>query len=116
MTGSSTGSSRLVRRPVEAMAGDPYDALQEKLGCRFGNTGYLKAALTHSSTGSANNYERLEFLGDRVLNLVVAQILYEIFPNESEGDLAKRHAALVQGKVLAQIAREVGLGEAMRLS
>jgi ribonuclease-3 len=77
---------------------------------------HIEPALTHSSTGTQANYERLEFVGDRVLGLVVAQMLYEFFPEESEGGLAKRHAALVQGKTLAQIAREIGLGDALILS
>lgn len=77
---------------------------------------HMDAALTHSSTGTEANYERLEFVGDRVLGLIVAQMLYETFPGESEGGLAKRHAALVQGKTLALIAREVGLGSALILS
>ena len=60
--------------------------------------GLFKQALTHSSTGSAD-YERLEFLGDRVLGLVMAEMLYKRFPDEAEGDLAKRHAALVSGNM-----------------
>jgi ribonuclease-3 len=88
----------------------------EKLGCEFRKRELLRQALTHSSTGAAVNYERLEFLGDRVLGLVMAQILYETFPQEDEGDLAKRHAALVQGDMLAGIAAALGLGQAMEFS
>ena len=91
-------------------------ALQEKLGHFFANQELLQRALTHSSTGAARNYERLEFLGDRVVGLVIAHILWESFPKEAEGDLAKRHAALVQGKTLARIARRIELGGAMQLS
>ena len=76
----------------------------------FREPALLKVALTHSSTGAKENYERLEFLGDRVLGLTVADILYEKFPNEPEGHLAKRLAALVQGRFLAKIAREIDLG------
>lgn len=93
-----------------------YGALQEKMGCRIEGSPRLDAALTHSSTGADANYERLEFLGDRVLGLVMAEILYNAFPGESEGGLAKRHAALVQGKTLADIAREIDLGSVMILS
>lgn len=72
--------------------------------------------MTHASTGADTNYERLEFLGDRVLGLLMAEILYAAFPQEAEGDLAKRHAALVQGELLATIAREINLGDALILS
>lgn len=98
------------------MKGDRYKEFQEKLGCEFRKRELLRQALTHSSTGAAVNYERLEFLGDRVLGLVMAQILYETFPHEDEGDLAKRHAALVQGDMLAGIAAGLGLGQAMEFS
>ena len=90
--------------------------LQERLGHRFSDQEKLKVALTHSSTRSDNNYERLEFLGDRVLGLVMATILFETFPDEAEGDLAKRHAVLVQGQMLAGIAKDIGLGDVMILS
>ena len=98
------------------MKDDRYREFQEKLGCKFRSPDLLRLALTHSSTGSASNYERLEFLGDRVLGLVMAEIIYGIFPNESEGDLAKRHAALVQGDTLGEIALALGLGGVMELS
>ena len=75
------------------MAAEIYKKLQEKLGCSIEGTPRVEAALTHSSMGAAINYERLEFLGDRVLGLVMAQILYETFPDESEGGMAKRHDA-----------------------
>lgn len=81
---------------------------QDRLGYHFINPALLELALTHASTGNAN-YERLEFLGDRVLGLVVANQLYQIFPEESEGGLAKRHAALVSTETLAQIALTLNL-------
>ncbi|MCB1555942.1 MAG: ribonuclease III [Alphaproteobacteria bacterium] len=92
------------------------DELQTMLNYRFRDEKRLEKALTHSSAGADGNYERLEFLGDRVLGLVMAHVLYETFPDEAEGDLAKRHAALVQGKTLADIAREIDLGATMILS
>ena len=98
------------------MAPDKYQKLQEMLGCRVDGSPRMEAALTHSSMGSEFNYERLEFLGDRVLGLVMAQIIYDKFPGESEGGMAKRHAALVQGKTLAEIARAIDLGSIMVLS
>jgi len=84
---------------------------QDRLGYRFVNTQLLELALTHASTGGNTNYERLEFLGDRVLGLVVADLLYKTFPGEHEGALAKRHAALVCTETLAQVAQELDLSE-----
>lgn len=80
------------------------------------NMDLLHAALTHSSTGAKRNYERLEFLGDRVLGLVVAETLFAKFPDEPEGHMAKRLAALVQGSFLAIIAREINLGDSIKFS
>lgn len=98
------------------MPQQPLDLLQQRLGHVFAQPDLLKSAMTHASMGMAGNYERLEFLGDRVLGLVMAEILYASFPGEAEGDLAKRHAALVQGELLAVVAREINLGDAMILS
>lgn len=95
---------------------DSIEIIQTKIGYRFSDQALLKKALTHSSAGEKYNYERLEFLGDRVLGLVVAHILFDAYPDEAEGDLAKRHAALVQGKTLALVAEKIGLGEIMFLS
>jgi ribonuclease-3 len=92
------------------------DNLQQKLGYEFKSIKKLETALTHSSVGKSRNYERLEFLGDRVLGLVIADILYDTFPGENEGDLAKRHAALVQGRTVAQVAQQIDLGKFMILS
>jgi ribonuclease-3 len=94
----------------------PLFELEQRIGYRFKNSGYLEQALTHSSkSGSANN-ERVEFLGDRVLNLVIAHTLYEQFPGEPEGSLAKRHSGLVQGPMLAAVAITINLGDFMILS
>ena len=76
---------------------------------------YFTLALTHSSAGE-DNYERLEFLGDRVLSLVIADTLYKAFPNETEGDLARRHTALVNGDILAQMGRKINLGDHIEFS
>lgn len=92
------------------MSARPHSDLEQKIGYTFKNQDSLKTALTHSSTGAAANYERLEFLGDRVLGLAVAEVLYKKFSSEPEGHLAKRLSALVQGSFLAQIARELELG------
>jgi ribonuclease III len=92
-----------------------------ELGCRFKDSALLEQALTHSSMSGASgdrlsSNERLEFLGDRVLGLVIAHILYQRFPDEPEGDLARRHAALVRKEALARIAIEAGLGDCVRMS
>lgn len=82
-----------------------YGALYEKIGYVFRDESLLKEALTHSSVGrSKTNYERLEFLGDRVLGLVVAHLLFDAYPAFTEGDLAPRHAYLVSKPTLASVA------------
>lgn len=92
--------------------------LQKRLGYQFSNASLLTEALTHPSASSALNpsYQRLEFLGDRVLGLVVARLLIERFPHEAEGDLAKRHAALVSRDAAASAARKLDLGPFITLS
>ncbi len=94
----------------------PVKEFQEKINYSFNDSDLLHTALTHSSTGKDKNYERLEFLGDRVLGLVIARLLFEKFPNENEGDLAKRLAFLVQGKTLAQLSSQISLGDYILLS
>lgn len=96
--------------------------LSEALGHDFGSSPTLRQALTHPSATPATNrgratpYERLEFLGDRVLGLVVAAMLLERFPDEKEGDLAQRHAALVRRETLARVALSTGLDRHLVLS
>lgn len=90
--------------------------LQEQINHEFSDPSLLIDALTHSSTGADQNYERLEFLGDRVLGLVVAEILYRKFPDEAEGDLARRLSALVQGTWLAKMGAKIELGCYMHFS
>jgi len=104
------------RIKAQKSSDDPIEELQISLDYNFVQQELLLRALTHSSTGAAKNYERLEFLGDRVVGLVIAHILWETFPDEAEGDLAKRHAALVQGKMLARIAKLIKIGDAMQFS
>lgn len=99
----------------------PLNKLQKTIKYTFINEKYLEQALTHSSCsiiksdGHGFNNERMEFLGDRVLNFCVAEILYKNFPNEVEGELAKRHASLVQQATLAVVAEKIGLGEFLKL-
>lgn len=94
------------------------DELRDALGHDFRSPRLLEQALTHRSIsqGGQRGYERLEFLGDRVLGLVVADMLYDAFPGEDEGAMAKRHVDLVRRETLADVAREIGLGRHVRIS
>ncbi len=93
--------------------------LLSKLNYTFKDEGLLRDALTHPSQErgdrKASSYERLEFLGDRVLSLLIAEWLFEIYPNESEGALAKRHAALVNRDCLAEIAESLELSASLQM-
>ena len=97
--------------------------LTARLGYEFLTPQLLQDALTHPSLAGFKQrkkgtmpYERLEFLGDRVLGLIIAEWLYEKFPDASEGELAKRHAALVNRDALRAVAVEIGLGQHLRLA
>lgn len=89
--------------------------LEQTIGYKFRDETLLKIALTHASAGGAD-YERMEFLGDRVLGLIVAERLYTLYPDESEGDLSKRHTALVRAETLAGLARKLDMASSMVLS
>jgi ribonuclease-3 len=103
------------RRADPLSAADwPARFLRERLGYPAQDFTLFRAALTHRSAASANN-ERLEFLGDAVVNLVVARALYVAFPEASEGDLSRLRARLVSAEPLAEIAAELTLGEQLRL-
>jgi ribonuclease-3 len=84
--------------------------LQRSLGYQFQDSGLLTLALTHRSAGGQNN-ERLEFLGDSILNHIIAESLYARFPQAREGDLSRMRASLVKGATLAELARELDLGD-----
>jgi len=88
--------------------------LETALGHRFGNAELLRQALTHRSHSSPHN-ERLEFLGDAVLNCVVASLLYQRFASLREGDLSRQRANLVRQEALAQVAQSLALGDHLRL-
>jgi ribonuclease-3 len=88
--------------------------LEQALGHRFADQGLLRLALTHRSHSAAHN-ERAEFLGDSVLNCVMAGLLYERFPGLREGDLSRHRANLVRQDTLAEIAGKLRLGEDLRL-
>ena len=85
--------------------------VETALGHEFADRELLRQALTHPSAAADKepHYERLEFLGDRVLGLVVARLLYDAHGAENEGDLAKRHVALVRGETLAEVAATLEL-------
>ena len=96
------------------MADSIADWVEQTLGHRPEDVTLFERALTHSSRGD-EHYERLEFLGDRVLGLTIASWLYELFPDEPEGKLSRRLNALVSGETCAEIARELGLGDRLIL-
>lgn len=94
---------------------------EEKLGYHFKNPNYLATALTHSSyanenKSAGNSNERLEFLGDSVLGVVVADYLFKNYPNMPEGDLTKLRAALVCEKACCNFSRQIDVGNFLRLS
>jgi ribonuclease-3 len=88
--------------------------LQRTLGYQFSDSSLLVKALSHRSVGKNNN-ERLEFLGDSLLNLVISESLYQRFPQAKEGELSRLRAHLVKGETLAELAREFNLGECLIL-
>jgi ribonuclease III len=88
-------------------------ALEQRIGYSFQNKSLLTLALTHPSITDQPNNQRLEFLGDSILGAVVAHILYDMFPDEPEGALARRLAGLIRGETLTHIAKELQLGKAL---
>ena len=85
-----------------------------KLNYEFKNIELLNLALTQSGIDSKHNNERLEFIGDRVLGLSVAAMLYDMYPEEPEGNLARRHAFLVSTDTLARVASQIELEKQLR--
>ena len=90
------------------------ERLQKKLGYQFETLDYLTQALTHRSAASINN-ERLEFLGDSILNFAIGKALFDQFQKANEGELSRMRATLVREHTLAIIAREFNLGEFLKL-
>jgi ribonuclease-3 len=92
----------------------PAAELQQRIGHRFSDLTLLERALTHKSYANENRLsehnERMEFLGDSVLNLVVSELLMNALPDSTEGDLSRLRAAVVSEPSLASVAREIGLG------
>ncbi|WP_174292020.1 ribonuclease III [Sphingomonas bacterium] len=101
-------------RVLSERPGDLADWLAATFGRAPADIAPYEQALTHGSL-SSDNYERLEYLGDRVLGLVMAEWLFELFPDEPEGQLSKRLNALVTGPVCADIARAIGARDHLRL-
>ncbi|GHD40044.1 RNAse III [Marinobacter persicus] len=90
------------------------DELQRRIGYQFKQPERLLLALTHRSYGNQNN-ERLEFLGDSIVNMVIAEHLYQHFEKAREGQLSRLRARMVKGVTLAEIGREFKLGQYLRL-
>jgi ribonuclease-3 len=93
------------------------EALEARLGHRFADRSLLETALTHASAAGSGraSYQRLEFLGDRVLALAVSEMLIEAFPRANEGELAQRLTALVRNESCAEVAMALDVGSAIRL-
>jgi ribonuclease III len=95
---------------------NPEQSLSDRLGYVFADAALLEQALTHGSVPkTAGNYERLEFLGDRVLGLVIADALYRQHGTEKEGKLAARHSTLVRGEACADVAENMGLADIVKV-
>lgn len=101
---------------AKALSAEDRSKLEELIGHHFADKQRLDRALTHASTGSAkvSNYERLEFLGDRVLGLCVAELLFQSFPSATEGELSVRLNQLVSAESCAQVADELELHRYIR--
>lgn len=102
------------REISEAPLIKPIPELARKLGYAFNDIDRCELAMTHRSCGKKNN-ERLEFLGDSILNFIIAEELFIRFPQAREGQMSRLRALLVKGETLAEIARELGLGDYLRL-
>lgn len=89
-------------------------AFSRRIGHAFADPGLLELAMTHRSYGGQNN-ERLEFLGDSIVNFIIAEALFQRFPQAREGQLSRLRARLVKGQTLAELAREMAFGECLRL-
>ena len=90
------------------------DRLSQRLGLRFADRALVEEAVTHRSAGSRNN-ERLEFLGDGILNFVIAAALFQRYPHASEGELSRLRSSLVNKEKLAELAAQLELGSYLKL-
>ena len=88
---------------------DKLTTLQKKINIKFNNLNILKKSITHKSYDSINNYEKLEFLGDRILGFVISKKLIELYPDQKEGMLDKKLASLVNKNKCLEVAKIIGL-------
>ena len=88
---------------------DNLNILQKKINIKFKNLKYLKKSITHKSYNPTDNYEKLEFLGDRILGFVISKKLIEMYPKEKEGILDKKLASLVNKNKCLEIAKKIDL-------
>ena len=114
--GRRNANDRMTRQSPK----NPIAALKQALQYEFKDLELLRVALTHASALApsetvAGSYQRLEFLGDRVLGLAIAAMLHKHFPNADEGELARRFNHMVKRETCAEIAQELGIGDAMRI-
>ncbi len=124
MASNSALAQALYHTPLVAKTSDtPFarEAVEKILGHRFADSALLLAAFTHNSMGGdkhekefVRQHQRLEFLGDRVIGLAVAELLYQTYPQEDEGTLSIRFHNLVSGRALATMAEQLGLAQHLR--
>ena len=88
---------------------DKLNNLQKKINIKFKNLNYLKKSITHKSYDQSNNYEKLEFLGDRILGFVISKKLIDLYPDQKEGVLDKKLASLVNKNKCLEVAKIIGL-------
>ena len=88
---------------------DKLNSLQKKINIKFKNLNYLKKSITHKSYDQSNNYEKLEFLGDRILGFVISKKLIDLYPDQKEGVLDKKLASLVNKNKCLEVAKIIGL-------
>lgn len=93
---------------------ESFQRLERKLGYQFKNRELLRQAISHRSAGSCH-YERLEFLGDAILGFIIADELFQRFPEASEGQMTRLRSNLVKGKTLAKLAQQLSLGDFLLL-
>jgi len=103
-----------MKAPAATAYQQKVDGLCNALGYQFVDAKLLELALTHRSCGHKNN-ERLEFLGDSIVNFVIAQALFDQFPKAKEGQLSRLRAGLVKGVTLAEVAKEMDVGPCLKL-
>tara|TARA_B100001123_G_C15132367_1_gene955895 strand:- start:158 stop:814 length:657 start_codon:yes stop_codon:yes gene_type:complete len=88
-----------------------FSKFEKIIGIKFENKKILKQSLTHKSYSSIKNNEKLEFLGDRVLGLIISKKLYELYPNDSEGNLDKKLSGLVNKNICCEIGKKISIDE-----